>query len=215
MLRTVGETVAAGIVLILVLVIIDRSSRRFPHSLEGPRKTAHIVGGMIVAALPLILPLYAVAILGVVFLPIFLLSRRFSLLPSIHAAERTTIGELYFPAGIACACVLTPNIAAVIDGILVMVLADGFAAIVGKRAGRHPLRVPFGKKTIEGSAAFFAIALCIAVAVAFVRHISPDRTLALAGTAVIMTGVEAATAGGLDNLLLPPVGALLAAWALG
>jgi dolichol kinase len=80
--------------------------------------------------------------------------------PMIRPEEMRGIGgHVYFAAG-AFITVLAydPDIA--IAALLISVFADGGAAILGSRWGRHKL---IGKKTLEGSLALFLIALAFAV----------------------------------------------------
>jgi dolichol kinase len=79
--------------------------------------------------------------------------------PLMRSHEKRGIGgHVFFAAG-AFVAVLAYPLEIAIAALLISVLADGGAAVVGSRWGRHKL---LGKKTIEGSLTMFLIALVLA-----------------------------------------------------
>ncbi|HEV3230871.1 MAG TPA: hypothetical protein VG245_01315 [Candidatus Dormibacteraeota bacterium] len=201
---------AVGLLMTGILVVVEVVARRTRMAPEASRKLAHAGGGTVVALLPAVMPLPEMAVLSALFVPFFLLSRRFDLLPSIHTAERSTLGEAYFPVGILIATLVGRRALLVGCGILVMALSDAAASLVGGRLGRHPFRLPTAPKTYEGSAAFFLVTATI-LAVGLVATGLPAVTavalaLPLAG---ILTVAEAMLGWGLDNVVLPGLAAAL------
>lgn len=86
-------------------------------------------------------------------------------------------------------------------------VGDAFAALVGKRFGRHKIRLPFAdpRKSWEGSAAMF---LCSAVSVLTLLLIRgglplPVCLLISLVAATVTTYVELCTKGGLDTITCP------------
>jgi dolichol kinase len=94
-----------------------------------------------------------------------------------------------------------PDRTAVVPALLVLAVADPIAGVVGQRWGSHSL----GKGTVEGSAAFFVVA--VGVLAPFVG-IMPALTPGAAATAAeaVRTPLD-------DNLLIPVVTAV-GLWAL-
>jgi len=79
--------------------------------------------------------------------------------PLMRSQEKRGIGgHIFFAAGAFIAVLAYPQEIA-IAVILMSTLADGGAAVVGSRWGKHKL---VGKKTIEGSLTLFLIALALA-----------------------------------------------------
>lgn len=86
-------------------------------------------------------------------------------------------------------------------------VGDAFAALVGKKFGRHKIRMKFADphKSIEGSAAMFATsALAILTVLLFRGGLHPAGYLVipLAGAAVV-TYIELITKGGMDTVTCP------------
>ncbi|MCB0327819.1 MAG: hypothetical protein KDD52_09415 [Bdellovibrionales bacterium] len=77
--------------------------------------------------------------------------------------------------------------------ILVMVICDSLAALIGKKYGKR--KIPYVDKTFVGSGAFFIS--CFAIAL---FYLSPEKALAVS---FILTVVELLSSKGLDNLTLP------------
>ena len=94
-----------------------------------------------------------------------------------------------------------PDSASAVPALLVLAAADPVAGVVGQAWGSHPL----GKGSIEGSLAFFVVAL--AVLVPFVG------TFTAAAVAAIATVAEGLPTSLDDNLLIPVITAL-SLWAL-
>jgi dolichol kinase len=110
-------------------------------------------------------------------------------------------GTTYFMAGILLSVLLFPERLAVVSALF-LVLGDFAAGVVGRRWGRTRLRA--GGKSLEGSAACFAV--CLAVAFPLLGG------LAAAGGALAATLVEHAEIALDDNLLIPPVSGVVLFW---
>ncbi|MFH1575204.1 MAG: hypothetical protein ABIG68_14575, partial [Acidobacteriota bacterium] len=90
-----------GMLTILLLALIELLERMLRLDAEYTRKIAHIGAGVIYYFAPLLFPTHwSVLCLAVVFTFLFVLSRRFSLLTSLHPASRHSIGELIYPFSI-------------------------------------------------------------------------------------------------------------------
>ena len=108
---------------------------------------------------------------------------------------------------------------AIAAGVLPMAYGDAAAALVGERIGRHKYNV-FGKKSLEGSTAMFAVCFCGLIACyLFFSHFYPlsifNWTLASLGAAALATACEALTPKGFDNLTVPLLSAVVFLMLLG
>lgn len=101
-----------------------------------------------------------------------------------------------------------------------MALADGMAALVGKKYGIYLFRVPGGVKSIEGSATFFLITLMIIslyILMLKTGEFGEYANLSLGYKTVfnvvlvsgIITASEAIVAYGLDNITIPLLASFL------
>jgi len=119
--------------------------------------------------------------------------RLFRSLASPREAERAVSGSWYV-AGAALALALFPRQAAV-AGILVLALADPAAHTFGRRYGK----IRLGKGTLEGSLAFFCVALGVAL-----LTVPVPAALAAAVAATLVEPLPLALD---DNLTIPLAGA--------
>jgi dolichol kinase len=204
------SALAAVAVLLAWQASVELLKRRVPTvAAEVPRKLVHVGSGVIVAALPFFLPLGTIAALAVAFAVGMAVSRRLRILTAVHDADRATFGELFFPLGVAVLALMQPSRPAFVYAALVLALADGLAALVGSRTRRG--RLPWGK-SVSGSGAFFFVASTVGVAVLAGQGISPGTAVATAVVAAAaLTLTELALRLGLDNLVLPPLAALVIA----
>lgn len=116
--------------------------------------------------------------------------------PLTRVHERRGLGaHVYFAAGAAVAIMAYPKEVA-IAVLLMAVLADGGAAVVGTRWGKRRL---VGKKTLEGTLTFFGVALVISAW--YVRPWAAALAGATAGALVELAPVN-------DNLSVPIAGGL-------
>ena len=86
-------------------------------------------------------------------------------------------------------------------------VGDAFAALVGKRYGRHKIRLKWAdrRKSVEGSAAMFVCAVLSVLVTLYIRGGLPAGSclvIALAAAAVV-TPVELCTKGGNDTVTCP------------
>jgi phytol kinase len=206
----IDPTAVAGLCIIGVLGIIEAASRPIGMRPEASRRIAHVCAGLVTACMPWFLSLDQIGALAGVFIPLMLLSRKFQWLPSVHGAERTTLGEVFFPLGVLLAALFSRGSLFYVFGMLVMSVSDAAAGGVGERWGKHSYRAVGARKTYEGSAAFLVATVILAFAVSIaadvpVAHAAVD-SLCLS---VILTLAEAVLGWGVDNAVLPVLAALL------
>jgi phytol kinase len=124
----------------------------------------------------------------------------------ICGVKRTSVGDLCFPAAVAVVFLLsagdTPHFCI---PMLTLTLADATAALVGTRHGAHRFGRPGGEKSVEGSVAFFIVALpCASVPLRVWTGGGWVETLLVSlNLALLVTLVEALSWNGLDNLTIP------------
>jgi dolichol kinase len=154
---------------------------------------------------------YSLAILGVIFIPVMFLSKNKNILTSIHHVSRKTYGEIYFPLSIVITALFFPIRYVFIYAILIMAISDGFASVVGQKYARKTYSILKSQKSYVGSFTFFALSLIIGIFVLYSLNIENTAISFLISfiCAAILTIVEGALSYGLDNLLIPPLAALL------
>lgn len=140
------------------------------------------------------------ALLGVVFVAGYWI-RAFDLL---RRAEKKSIGELFFVAGVVCTALLTLPAAPAtfVAALLVLGIADTSAAIVGRTYGGRAYLI-FGEvRTYGGSFTVFVFSTLILAA--FGMPLAPAFV-----SGWLLAAVEALAPRGSDNFVLPVVTALL------
>lgn len=125
---------------------------------------------------------------------------------ALHSVERTSYGEICFPISVAILFHLSHTMPVFyIVPLLVLTLADAFAAIVGVRYGKSHYDAAEGIKSIEGSTFFFITAfLCIQIPLLLMSDYANGHIILVAlFIALLITLSEAASWQGLDNLFIP------------
>ena len=207
----VNEVLAVGafsLVFIGLLAVADWLHSRWHVEPEHARKFAHVAGGLVAAALPLFMTFGSIAVLSALFIPFMVITRKLDIFPSVHRAERSTLGDVYFPLGILIVACVFPDRAPYMFGVLVMAISDAAAGLIGKRFGRRGYRFVGAWKTYVGSGVFFGATLmlaCITLAISG----TPTTQILISATLLALTlmTVEGALGGGADNAVLPAASA--------
>ena len=180
-------------------------------SAEASRKLVHLGMGSICLSFPWLFgdpwPVWALAglacaALGAVRWVPFL---RRELGSVLHAVERVSWGELYFPLSVAAVFTLARHQPILFFvPVALLTYADAAGALVGRRWGRLHFATLEGTKTVEGSLAVGATGfLCAAVPLSIGG--APAHTAVLIGALIGLFGLllEAVSWRGLDNVFLP------------
>ncbi len=133
---------------------------------------------------------------------------------SQEGVKRWTIGHLVYAVGIGLVAIIFQSKSLFLTTTLILALADGLAALVGKKYGIYLFKVPGGVKSIEGSVTFFLITLMIvALYILMLKtgEFGEYANLSLGYKTVfnvvlvsgIITASEAIVAYGLDNITIP------------
>lgn len=210
-----GSIIASAFLALLVTAEAWRYFLRPPT--EYTRKLVHAGGGFIALGLPqLVSSHWVVLVLGGSMGALFVLSKRFGWLASVHAVERRSRGAEYYPVVIYLLFVLAANepwkyVAAVLN----LAVADASAAIIGKRFGRIKYRVADQCKSLEGSLAFYVASFLVTLGPLLWWSPLKDSPgewahycLAAHLIALLVTCFEAVSQDGQDDLWIP-LGALL------
>ena len=203
--------VAAGLATVLGALAVLGRRAGWPPELR--RKAAHIALGLGCATFPWVFsspaPVWTLAAFACAGLAILRLrSARASTLGSaLHDVDRRSWGELVFPLAVALVFHASArHWEQYVPPILVLALADAAGALVGRRFGRHPLRMEGAqRKSLEGGLAVFAVAApCVALPLALFAGWSWALALAVALLAAVLASlIEGVAIEGLDNLVLP------------
>ena len=182
---------------------------------ESRRTLLHVGMGGVVLALPAVFdhpaPVWLLALLAAASLLLVRRVRylRHSIGSAIHTVERVSFGELCYPLGVATLFSLaSDHYLHYLVPLLVLVLGDSLAALVGLRHGRLRYRTLDGNKSLEGSMTMFVVTFgCILLPFGLAGTIGVGNLLAGAMcVALALTLIEALAWHGIDNFLLPVAG---------
>lgn len=185
----------------------ELASRALRLPVEYTRKLTHVGGGAIVLGFPWFIQHdVTVGVLALAFAGVLIGGRLTGWLGSIHNVERTTGGAYYYPFAVWLAWWLSggePLLYCV--PLAIMAVADTGAAIVGQRRGETTFQVMDGRRSVEGSLAFFALAFAVVLLGGMLANTPgwPDILLVALVVAALTTSVEAISVRGSDNLLIP------------
>lgn len=205
-------TLAIGSIAITVLLLAELLRRITTLPTELTRKFAHIGSGLAVLLIPAFIDSsWTVLLLAAGFAALMFTTHVTGVLQGVHGVGRGVGGVLWYPLTAWLTYFLVFDVR---DGeyleyaipVLVLACADAMGAVVGKRWGRHRYEVVPGHfRSLEGSAAFFVVALaCIVVPLAVGLGVDPLRAIAVGVlVSLLATAYESVSVHGLDNLLVP------------
>ena len=213
-----SDIVALIIVYAYVAVIFVVAEKVLKTKPEVSRKFLHIMVGNMIFAMPFFsdpcvmvcfftLPITVVLFFLTEYSPIKIDN---SVTESGHALG------LFFYAGIwtVLIAVFSNYLWIVALAIVPMVYGDGFAALIGQKFGRIKYKVFGGTKSLEGSLTMFVVTTVMSVFVWMVfttiGYPMPNfNLLAILGISAVATICEALSYGGIDNLTVPALTAIL------
>lgn len=202
----VTALIVTGIYL-LIFSLGEALRRLIPSNAEIPRKTVHLLGGLTALSFPyLFVSHWTVLALSVSFCAIMLITKRKGILKSVHDVERKSHGGLYYPAAVYLIFLLSSTKPIIyFISILVMAVSDTMAALVGGKYGVIKFDVEGSLKSLEGSIAFFFVTfLCIHLPLLLLTNIGRAESVLIAFIiALLVTGFEAISFSGSDNIIVP------------
>lgn len=221
-MMALGSPLVAAIAVVLALLGLLAGLRllrqRFTLHPELARKLSHLGFGLITLTFPWIfsspVPVIVVSAVAIVSLLAlrYVPALRASVGEAVHGVDRSSLGDLYFPIAVTGLFLLA-------DGdwvlytlpLLTLTLADAVAALIGVSYGRLKYDGTEGRKSIEGSLAFFLVAfLAIHLPLLLLTATGRAESLLIGLTfGVLVMLLEAVAWRGLDNLFIPFGGYLL------
>lgn len=189
----------------LLLGFVELLKRKLTLSTRMTRRMTHMGATIIAAVSALFISKSAIVTTCVLFAIVVFLSRKTTLLSSVHDIARISYGDVLLPVGEAVTALLflPNNILAFQFGVIVMGIADACAGLIGERYGKKNLILPGLSKSTVGSITFFIVTLIITVG--FKGTVTIDSVI----IASILTVTEYVGIYGSDNLILPVLGAYL------
>lgn len=210
MINIQGEVITALIVAgvyILIFIIGETVRRLIPSNTEISRKAVHLLGGLTALSFPYLFSSHwTVLALSASFCAVVLITKRKGILKSVHDVERKSHGGIYYPAAVYLIFLLSSAKPVIyFIAILVMAISDTMAALVGVKYGAVKFDVEGNLKSLEGSIAFFFVTfLCIHLPLLLFSDIGrPESVLIACIIALLVTGFEAISLSGSDNLIVP------------
>ena len=193
-----------GLILLVSEVLWQKNILRGEYG----RKFVHIVTGCFIAFWPYYLTTHIITLLAVISLAAVLVVRFTKIVNSIHDIKRVTAGEYFYPLGLLFAARFAHAHWIFTAALLFVALADGMAAVIGKKWGTHQLPIKlFGlKKTYVGSIAYILFAY-VSIGIAallggsvFMLH---SFTVVYILVPFVTVLIEAFSPFGLDNIIVP------------
>jgi len=207
LLREVSGALLVIVAFALVIALAQLWQRRAALPVEWSRKLIHVGGGVVAGFFPwLFATHWTVLALGVGMGGVLWLARRGGWLPALHAVNRDSKGEFYYPLGVYLLFMVArgqPVFYLIALGALV--LADTAAAVLGQRYGQTVFTDGGEVRSIEGSVAFFFVTfLAVHLPLLLLTSLPPASTVLVAlQLGLLVTSFEAISRGGNDNLLVP------------
>lgn len=192
----------------LSLLAVAELWRRFGNpEAEWTRKLVHLGGGLACLFFPfLVTSPWVVLVLALGLTALFALGGRYGFLKSLHGVKRSSRGAEYYPLAVCLVFFMTPGRPWLyLAAVLVLAVADAFAALVGSRYGVVRYEVEDETKSLEGSLVFLLLAfLAIHLPTLLMTDLPrPVTVLAALLVAALVTGFEAICLRGADNLFVP------------
>lgn len=179
---------------------------------ELSRKAVHVALGLITLSFPWLFdrdwPVIVLAAAAVLFLGgIRLIGPvREELGGVLGGVRRASLGEIYFPVAVAAVfCAARGDRLLFCVPVLVLTLADAVGALIGLRFGLSRYKTDDGYKSLEGSIAFFIVALLSTWLPLTLSHRTGRMEAVLIGAQIglFVMLMEAFAWRGLDNLFVP------------
>ncbi|MBD3246683.1 MAG: hypothetical protein GF333_06680 [Candidatus Omnitrophica bacterium] len=181
--------------------------RKFPRNPECSRKTVHFLGGIAAMSFPYVLSSHwTVLVLTAGFCLVIAVTKHLGVLESVHGVGRHSSGAVYYPLAVYLIFFLARGHPVLyLTSILVMTVSDTCAALAGGRYGAVKYDAEGNFKSLEGSVVFFFLTfLCVHLPLLLMTDISRiDSVLIAVILAVLVTGFEAISLSGSDNLIVP------------
>lgn len=175
---------------------------------EYGRKVVHMAAGLSVAFWPFIMSFTAIQIIALAAGLTIVASRKFKIFHAIHDVPRLTYGEILYPLSILILASIAQANWIFTVSVLFIALADGMAAIVGKKwaSKKYTFKVGRSKKSALGTTAYILFAY-VSLAVGLLiggKEVMTESPLIIFAL-LPLTGafLEVVSPLGLDNITAP------------
>ena len=175
---------------------------------EYSRKFIHMLSALWIASWRFFLPFEAVVMMAITMMAGVIVTKRLKILRSVYSVRRPTNGELSYGLGIALTALLFREPAVYALAIVNLGIADGLAAIIGKKFGKRRYRVLGARKTFIGTAACFLFAIFSGALFWKLATVDPSFSREYAIGHIMLSSLLIAAAElfgqkGLDNVMIP------------
>jgi phytol kinase len=174
-IRLMVKILASLFGVFIILVISELLYKRKMLMVEDRRKFVHILSGCFIAFWPWWMSWLAIELIGLAVVLGVAINRKYDIFKFSKNIRRETYGEYFFGLAMTICALIAHNRMFFAIAILVMALADGFAALAGKHFGQKSRYKVFGyTKTITGTLTFWFTSVCVlAVGVLFAHDYIP------------------------------------------
>ncbi|MGD0976896.1 MAG: hypothetical protein ABR875_01200 [Minisyncoccia bacterium] len=202
------NTILTSLVFLASFVLVEAIQRKTKLENEYSRKIVHITSAIIVFLMPYYLNRLDIIGLSLFFIIFLLVTKKLGFLQSIHRVGRHSLGEIYFPLGVGLTAFffLPNNIISFQFGFLILGFSDAIGGLVGYSLGNRKT-ILLGNKSIEGTATFFLTTFLIFIF--FIYSKTSTNLISAFPVVLLITLTELIFTGGLDNLFLPILSAVL------
>lgn len=201
--------IAVVIVVFVVLILAEYLARYKRVHSEVTRKIVHILVGVFVAFWPFFLSWGQIQILSLAFILVIAISIKLNVFRAIHAVERNTSGEILFAFSMLILATFAQNQFIFMASMLVLSLADGLAAVIGKKFGGKTSYSIFGDtKSVVGTLVFLVVSASIILLYCNLAQVATSFVIII-WLPLILTIAENISRRGTDNLTIPLLSALI------
>jgi dolichol kinase len=191
----------------ILLAISESLNIKGSHKSELIRKFTHISVGIFVAFWPWLISWRAIQIIGIVMVAVVFFNRRVDIFRFNKGLRRETYGDYFFALAITLCALLTTSKVFFAIAIAQLALADGLAAVIGRKYGlKWKYQLLNHTKTLLGTMTFWFISLCVfGFGVLFAQNqvdLNGYRLLIILAPPILAL-LENASPQGLDNLTIP------------
>jgi phytol kinase len=192
---------------VMALLAIAVWWRQHGAKAEWTRKLFHFGGGLVCLSFPFLLRSpWTVLMMALGLSALFACGKQWRFLACLHDVDRPTRGSEYYPLAVWMVFVLSAGeLWRYVCALLVLGVADAGAALIGSRYGTLRYEVETEQKSLEGSLMFLLISfLAIHLPLLLMTDL-PRATCVLSAllVAMLVTGFEAVSLHGTDNLFVP------------
>jgi dolichol kinase len=199
--------IAVGLVFSTIFAVAEIWRRRWKADPELTRKTVHLLGGVACILFPfLIQSTWVVFSMATLLTAVLAWGAKTSKIKSLTDVKRDSRGSECYPAAIFLVYLIARDrLWLYSSSLLVLAVADAFAALIGTRYGALFYEIEDSKKSLEGSMVFLIIAFLSIHLPTLLLADFPRSTTVLAAllVAFLVTGFEAVSLRGWDNLFVP------------